>query len=115
MLTVAAPSGTAGAPAAITDGGGRVDRGVRVTANMVANLVAKAATWCRAEPDDLYSATRSAGARIWPVWVCEVLLPGSLSTPRGGRHGSAGFLCAADRALAASPLASASNRTCAGG
>ena len=33
---------------------------------MVGNLVAKMATWCRAEPGDLYAATRITSGRLTP-------------------------------------------------
>src|SRR5215510_8855578 len=47
----------------------------RVPADMVGNLVAKVATGCRAEPGDLYAATRMA-------WSDGRLAPGSASDPR---------------------------------
>jgi hypothetical protein len=35
-------------------------RAASITADMIGNPVAKAAAWCRAEPGDLYAATRVA-------------------------------------------------------
>src|SRR5215471_9196860 len=54
----------------------------RSAADMVGNLVAKVATRCRAEPSDLYAATRIAWSDGW-------LAPGSAPDPRAAPSAAA--------------------------